>query len=319
MFKKADGKQNKISIIIPVYNIEKYIEKCLMSVKEQTYSDFEVLLVDDGSTDNTGKICDIFSEEDYRFKVFHKKNEGVSTARNFGLKKAKGRYISFVDGDDYLDKDYLKVLVKYMNDENVDLTCVDFYIDSQKEIDTESLNNTDLYTLSKKDAINQLCDKKGFQGYLWNKLFKRRIIEENNIYFDERIKIWEDMLFCLKYLTHCHKIAYVRKPLYYYVQRKDSAMGNSSIWKENTQVYALEQMWDIVKNYDGGFKEYIRDFYANDLIGRLFKNKNESYIDIKHKIKLIDELNGRLTFKHKIKIVIIKLFPWEIMKSFYKS
>lgn len=319
MFEKGNSEKIMVSIIIPVYNIEKYVEKCLNSLKRQTYNNFEAIIVDDGSTDSTGSICERISRNDERFKIFHKKNEGVSVARNFGLSKAKGLYIGFVDGDDYLDEDYLKILVGCMKRDNIDLVCVDYFLDLQGEIIIHSSDEESSNNLSREEAINKLSDRNCFQGYLWNKLFKKEIIEKNKLLFDKRVKIWEDMLFCLRYLTYCYGIVYIQKPLYYYVQRENSAMANSSVWRENTHLCALEQMWDIAKNFEGEFKEYIRNFYANDLVGQLFKCENESHEDVKKKIKMIEYLKGELTLKHKIKKMTVKILPWKLARFLYKN
>ena len=226
-------------------------------------------------------------------------------------------YICFVDGDDYLDENYLNVLTKSMiSDKKIDMVCTDYFLDNQKQITTHSPGITPPIFLSNKEAISKLSDERLYQGYLWNKIFKRDIILNHNIKFDTRVKIWEDMLFCLKYLTHSNKIFYVRIPLYYYVKRKDSAINNPFIWKEGTHQYALEQMWSIVKNYDGNFKEYIRNFYANFLVGQLCKNEKDSYTDIQRQISKIESLHGNLTFKHKFKILLVKTFPSFLLKIY---
>ena len=317
MSDKEKNNETLVSIIIPVYNVENYIEKCLRSITKQRYPYFEAIVVNDGSTDDTLKICTKFASKDTRFHIVDKRNEGVSAARNLGLLRAQGMYICFVDGDDYLDENYLNVLTRYItSDKKIDLVCTDYFLETDKRITTYSPQMAAPVLLSNKEAIDRLNDKHLYQGYLWNKIFKREIISNNNITFDTRVKIWEDMLFCLKYLTHSNKIFYVRIPLYYYVKRKDSTINNPFIWKEGTHQYALEQMWSIVKNYDGNFKEYIRNFYANFLVGQLCKNEKDSYTDIQRQISKIESLHGILTFKHKFKILLVKIFPSFIIKIY---
>lgn len=308
----------KVSIIIPVYNIENYIEKCLKSIEEQLYSCFEVIIINDGSTDDTKKICTEFAAKDSRFNVFNRQNAGVSSARNLGLSISKGKYICFVDGDDYLSKNYLDLLVRYMESEEADIVCADYYLDVGGQIIVHSQETITPIIFFNKDAINKLSDKNLYQGYLWNKIFKQELITTNNIKFDERVKIWEDMLFCLNYLAHSNKVLYVQVPIYYYVQRQNSAINTSSIWTEHTHLYALEQMWVIAKDYEGDFKEYIRNFYANDLVGQLCKNKKASYTDIHRQLVKIESLNANLTFKHKLKKVLVKMFPRLIQNLYAK-
>lgn len=308
----------KVSIIIPAYNIENYIEKCLKSIKEQLYPCFEVIIINDGSTDNTKKICTEFAAKDSRFNVFNRQNAGVSSARNLGILKSIGKYICFVDGDDYLSKNYLELLVGYMESEEADIVCADYFLDTQEQIIVHSQEMSLPILFSNQNAINKLSDKNLYQGYLWNKIFKRELIVSYNIKFDERVKIWEDMLFCLNYLVHSNKVLYVQIPIYYYVQRQNSAINTSSIWTEHTHLYALEQMWAIAKNYEGDFKEYIRNFYANDLVGQLCKNKKASYTDIHRQLVKIESLNANLTFKHKLKKALVKMFPRLIQNLYTK-
>lgn len=299
-----------VSIIIPAYNIEEYIGKCLDSVLEQSYQYFEIILIDDGSIDQTEKICDDFGKKDCRIKVIHEENSGVSSARNIGIRQAKGKYILFIDGDDYVSRDYIETLVNCIETTDSGMGCADYYLMKDNNISTFSLNVERITELSAENAINLLTDKNSFQGYLWNKIFRRNVITQNRIYFDEKIKIWEDMLFCLKYLLNVTSVAYIRRPIYYYVQRNSSAMNDNSIWYENTQLLALEQMWDIIQPHEGKFKSYIRDYYANYLTGLLGKDKNADRMCIQQQIDIIDKINGNLSIKHKIKKELISSMPW---------
>ena len=316
MFEKRNSEKIMVSIIIPVYNIEKYVEKCLNSLKRQTYDNFEAIIVDDGSSDDTRDICEKIAQDDKRFKIFHKKNEGVSIARNFGLLKAEGVYICFVDGDDYVEPDYLKILVRCLQKDDIDMGCSDYFIERQNQIIVHSQKIKEPVYLSKSEAINKLGNKQLYQGYLWNKIFKKEIIERYQLLFDSRIKVWEDMLFCVRYLSFVHKVCYIQLPIYFYVQRQGSAMANTSIWEEHTHLYALEQMWNIVEEYEGDFKEYIRNFYANDLAGCLGKKNFTGEKQIYNYIDKIEQLRGKLSFKHKVKVFMFKYFFKLIMKRY---
>ena len=184
-----------ITIIIPLYNKEKYIYKCLNSILLQSYGFYEVLIIDDGSTDNSAKICEEFYSKDKRFKYFSKENGGVSSARNLGIEKAKYDYIVFVDADDYIEEDYLKSLTEY----ECDLVVEGFKKDengffSEFHIFNEECNkNQMLKYLMRKEIANIFS-----VPYL--KLFKLEYIKNNNIRFNEKISFGEDFDFVLKYL-----------------------------------------------------------------------------------------------------------------------
>ena len=208
--------KNLISIIIPVYNVEQYLSRCVDSVINQTYKNLEIILVDDGSTDNSGKICDEYALKDNRIKVIHKKNGGVSSARNAGLDIAKGDYIGFVDSDDFIEHDmyeYLQnLIIEY--DADISICSIEFII-----------KNKNIYkTLLKKDELlntNEALKVFYTQLYIYNKLFNKCIMAD--LLFDTSVKIGEDMLFCLEYLKRCNRIIYGKEVKYHYVNNVLSA------------------------------------------------------------------------------------------------
>ena len=312
-------KKPLVTVIIPAYNTEKYISKCLESILAQSYQELEIIVLDDGSEDETNKICQKYTEMDSRIVFISKENTGVSDTRNVGIHNAKGKYIIFVDSDDYVTPNYVEVLVKGVETENVQMACAEYFC-VKGEI--ESVHESMLLKDEKRiirgiDAINLLHEKKAFQGYLWNKIFLKNIIINENILFDSKVKIWEDMLFCLKYLTKIEKVAYINNPVYYYVQRENSAINDENVWNENTQSIALEEMWKIVASMEGKFHNYIRDYYANDLAGILGKPRYQDKKTIKDVLEKIDELEADLSLKHKIKIELFK-FNRSLSKIFWK-
>ena len=211
-----------ISIVIPVYNVALYLQRCIESVLLQTYPDWELLLVDDGSTDNSCIICEKYKEKDKRIQVFHKKNGGVSSARNYGLNHAKGEWIAFVDSDDWLDKDYLWNFVEQI-EADTDLVVQSFWNDwesSKKEmlIELPSQRIEGNYNLVRwlEDTPNV------HNGFLWHRLFKREIIERQQNTFAEGISFAEDGLFFLQYLKGSHHFKMTSKAGYHYLIRKGS-------------------------------------------------------------------------------------------------
>ena len=288
-----------VSIIIPVYNSDKYILNCLNSLKYQSYSNIEVIIVNDGSNDATLEICQKFLSSDNRFSLLSIQHRGVSYARNFGINVSKGKYIIFIDSDDFVSENYVWTLVESIKKYNTDLVCADYYIVDDSSIRKDCIEKKP-EIFDNITAINLLHKEDFFRGYLWNKIFIKEIIVNNNLYFDTDIKIWEDMLFCLEYMLCIKKVVYIRKKIYYYVIHSKSTMNDKTIWNEQTQLKALKKMWNLLQPIDGEFKEYIRDKYANYLVGLLGKSffNNEEKIII-----FVKNLHGRLTFKHCLKFL----------------
>lgn len=208
-----------ISIIIPVYKAEKTLSKCLNSVVEQTYTNFELILVDDGSPDTSGAICDQWAMQDERIYVIHQENKGVSAARNQGIKIAKGDYVCFIDPDDWVKLDYIKTLYEsLLDDEKAGLIIHGFecFSEDGKELIGMKLRNSILFSddFGKAFTENNICKI----GYSWAKLFQRDLICRYDIYFDERIHCYEDLLFVYKYMLYCDYISFCDFQEYVYIK-----------------------------------------------------------------------------------------------------
>lgn len=221
----------QISIIVPVYNVEDYLERCIDSILSQTFIDYELILIDDGSTDSSGKLCDQYAKKDKRIRVFHKVNEGVSKARNLGLDVAKGNYISFVDSDDYIKKDCLMVLFKSITENDYDCVSMDFSMIGNDE-NKDVLHQHDIYSFSDdKELFNHIVQKvlQGKTGWeIWSRLFKADIIRRFDIRMCETCNDFaEDLSFFLTYLLHCKKVCNIDYIGYYYFQREKSMMNIS--------------------------------------------------------------------------------------------
>ena len=217
-----------ISIIVPVYRTEKYLDRCVESIVNQTYKNLEIILVDDGSPDDCPKMCDEWAKKDKRIKVIHKENGGVSSARNIGIKSAKGKYIGFVDSDDYIEKEMYESLIDVLNkNKNLDYIYCDIY-------DAEKINNhsrEDYKIISKIEKIEAIFP---FNASIWNGIFSRKIINENNIRFDENYFFAEDLIFLIQYLDKSsNKIIHFEKKLYHYVQNNESITHTTNNRKYN--------------------------------------------------------------------------------------
>ena len=204
------------SIIIPVYNADKYIEKCIESIISQDRNKFEIIVVDDGSTDNTGIICDKYSNKYSNIKVFHTENKGVSRARNLGLSEAIGDYILFVDADDWVTSDYIDVISKEI--EGVDL----LFFSNNRVIDEKIIKQSygDAYAENRAETeeliLNIKKQKYEYFGFTWNKCFSRNIISKNNILFVNDLSVREDEVFTNIYCSYVNSIKFIKKILYNY-------------------------------------------------------------------------------------------------------
>lgn len=206
---------NLISVIIPVYNVEQYLKRCLDTVINQTYKNLEIILIDDGSTDNGGKICDEYALKDNRIKVIHKENGGVSSARNLGLDIAKGDYIGFVDSDDFIENDMYEILHNLLITNKVEISCCNkFIFRKNKFIESENFPTESLL------SFNKVLNNAKHDFFIWNKLFSRKVI--GNIRFNENIKMCEDVIFCFENFKKAKNISFYKKPKYYYYLNENS-------------------------------------------------------------------------------------------------
>ena len=221
--------QYALSIIVPVYNTEPYLARCVDSILSQSFSDFELLLIDDGSTDGSGNICDAYAETNSRVRVFHKENGGVSSARNLGINNAQGEWLYFVDSDDELLPNGLKTLVELISDD-VDVVMGGFEsVDELGNVTREMTKSVNL-RLNRKESVITLYRGQGlhgyfFLGYTWQRLFRKSLVDRYHLRFDTSIAIKEDSLFIMQYLRRSNAITqFVTQPIYRYYQRLNSAM-----------------------------------------------------------------------------------------------
>ena len=215
--------KNKISIIVPIYKVEDYLHRCIDSIINQTYSNLEIILVNDGSPDNCGVICEEYAKNDSRIKVIHKENGGLSDARNAGLKIATGDYIGFIDSDDWIHKDMYKILYDIIIKKECDIVECNA-IKTKSIISDKGIDDTyNIFRYTKEDVIEALISEKIVKQTVWNKLYKRSCIK--NIFF-EKGKVHEDEFWTYRVMNECNILIHVDINLYYYFQRDSSIMGN---------------------------------------------------------------------------------------------
>lgn len=213
----------KVSIIVPVYNSAKTLRRCADSILNQDFTDYELFLVDDGSTDDSGAICDEYAALDNRVHVIHKNNSGVSDTRNTALDLAHGTYIQFLDSDDWITPDATKLLVRTAEKNNCDLVIADFYrvngerVSQKGDIDEDAV-------LSKEEFSHHMMENPAdfYYGVIWNKLYRRDIIEKHELRMNAQINWCEDFMFNLEYIRHARRFYALHTPIYYYVKTKGS-------------------------------------------------------------------------------------------------
>ena len=217
-----------ISVIVPVYNAEKQLERCLDTLKNQTYHDFEVLIIDDGSKDRSAEIAQARAQSDRRFRLIRQNNAGVSAARNTGIVNTRGEALCFCDADDYMESDMLEKLLSEFQPGSV--TVCNFSHNDSREPVLPMPRRTVPYDFDsdfiRTYLVGELGGEMGFSP--WNKLFDRKILLDHAILFPKNVKVGEDMIFVLHYLSCCSKIRFVKESLYHYCVRNDSAMNNAS-------------------------------------------------------------------------------------------
>ncbi|MCA0133102.1 glycosyltransferase family 2 protein [Winogradskyella alexanderae] len=242
----------KISVIVPIYGIEKYLPKCIESIIEQSFQEFELILVDDGSPDNCPKICDDYAKKDSRIKVLHKENGGLLSARKAGLKVASANYIAYVDGDDWVDNYYLDTLYKLAVTNDADLTVTGHFREFNGKIETMKPNNPGFYNEAEiKSSIlpnaifnGEFCEH-GMTTYVWNKLFKKELLEDILFDVNNDILMGEDAAITYSYLAKSKRLVISKIPLYYYRQRHDSIV--KSIENPEMEYYRLGLLMNHLK------------------------------------------------------------------------
>lgn len=207
-----------ITVVVPVYNMGAHLMKAVDSLLKQNYRHYEIILVDDGATDNGPKLCDELASEHERIRVIHKKNGGLSSARNCGIEEAKGEYIIFPDPDDWVDENYLSALVEQQEDEiNLEI-CGNYVVTPTKQMIQNIGAKKEIF--NRKDAILHLLAQTEYCGFAWNKLYHMDIIQRNNLRFDEELGMAQDLHFAFRYILQCNKVSYDPTPHYFYYQHE---------------------------------------------------------------------------------------------------
>lgn len=306
---------HKISIIVPVYNVQKYLDKCIQSIINQTYKNIEIILVNDGSTDNSGIICEKYADIDSRIIYINKQNSGLSSARNAGLDVCSGDYIGFVDSDDFIDSTMYEKMFSFMINENCDIVECGVNYCTDTEVEYFRIQNNEV--LSGKDALKRHLDITSNlllpRTAVWSKLYKRRFWSENRFPLGH---VHEDYLLTCKDLYIAEKVGLLKEGLYFHLTTNKDSIVNSKfserdLYKERQMAYRIDF---LKENQELELLKYAKAAYYNNLVTTIWKCKENNML---HKDKYIhiirrelnDVLSSILPIRKKIEILLITSLP----------
>jgi glycosyltransferase involved in cell wall biosynthesis len=308
----------EISIIVPVYNIEHLLAKCIDSILDQSLTNFELILVNDGSTDKSGEICNQYAKLDSRVKVIHKKNGGTASSRNAGLEVSVGKYIGFVDNDDYINKYMFETLFNHACLHSSDIVVCDYLqVNEGQDYDTCKLDlDYSVHHFNNIEALNQIYTEQATFVYPWNKLYQKRLFEDikyeiGNLYDDETV--------AHKILYNSKKVTYIKTKLYYYVKRKGSMVNSPFNIKKFGRVYALKEREVFFRNirevdlHQKALKHYMETFFWYYFLAKSsFNNIDLELKKLKHTFdkSLIYLLSSKeIGWKQKLVCIFFSINP----------
>lgn len=298
-----------ISVIVPVYNVANFLNDCLTSIINQSYNDIEIILVDDGSTDQSGEMCNKFAAKDERIRVIHQNNGGLSNARNVGLDVAKGKFVVFVDSDDYLHQKMIEKLYNAVVSWKADIACCDY---TSIEFHNDSYSEIEVF--KQRDAISKLFDDYGFQCFAWNKIYKSSLFE--HIRYPER-KLFEDIATTYQLFKRVNRVVYIKEKLYFYRQRTNSITKTKFNKRNRDLIDAIEFVYNdsmhcnlaserLKVGYLGYYLSYIqKGFTAKVDVDNEFNVLKERSRE--NLFSLIKEQN--ISAKKRIQLILIGVFP----------
>ena len=299
-----------VSVIVPIYKTEKYLKKCINSIIAQTYEKLEILLIDDGSPDKCGDICDEYSKADTRIKSIHKKNGGLSDARNVGIDLATGKYIMFCDSDDWIERDIISIAVSEMEKTDIQLLVWGFsadFVDSEENVKSSRtcLTNQFINTMAMNAIDNETV---GLLGYAWNKLYIRDLIINSQIYFEKGTSLIEDVLFNAQVIKKCNALSIIGIVGTHYIQRDRISLGKSYYPNYSEMVYrAIKEKEGMLIHLNCNDDSRIRVIstqiilYLKGAIIQIINNNNISSLKIERLNTLLcDEYTQKLVKVCKI-------------------
>ena len=311
-----------ISIIVPAYNVEKYIEKCIDSILKQSYTNFELLLIDDGSTDNTAFFCDTYAQKDSRVKCFHKPNGGLSDARNYGLERMSGKYVTFIDSDDYVPEIYLELLHKMVRHEGVKISMAPLYVYSEESVPICE-DDFSYEILDSKEVARRMLSREKITHCSCGKLFHYSVWKKLRF---PKGKLYEDYLTTFLTLTLTEKVAVTNKKMYFYLQRSGSIMHRVCDEKTVMIVNATKEVTPfVIENWPQLVDEALGLQVAICLkcMQNILNDEPNKFLDVQEDIYEIVKKNASLllksrcvSIKDKMKIIVFFMGK-KSFKKFY--
>lgn len=288
-----------ISIIVPIYNSENYIERCVNSLINQTYKNLEIILINDGSTDNSIKLCEAFAKKDKRVKIINKENEGVSIARNIGIENSHGDYIMFVDIDDWIDNDTIEQMYNVVKKENVDIvkcnSVNEFLSKKTYNLIADEISNIRMVDNKYKIEILKILSTTSKLNVVWGQLVRKDIIE--NIRFESNIGYGEDLLFNVQCLKKCTSMYFLNKSLYHYYINQDGICRDYSkqVLDKKIQdvLYIYPQILDIVNSWDNKFEKQISGKFIKELLENILRMIMVYEDEVLYKKIIADIINNK--------------------------
>lgn len=304
-----------ISFIVPVYNVEKYLDQCVNSILEIQSNVYEIILIDDGSTDESGKRCDAWSEKYSNIKVLHKVNGGLSSARNAGIQYASGEYVLFVDSDDYINSKAVEMMLKRIQKDSRTevffLKAVKVYQDGEQEELEGGLDRELIYNTSRDEVLTYLAGRKKYPGSACTKLVKRSLIENNEIYFWEG-KTSEDLEWCIRLFLATEQYDYIDVVYYFYRQEREGSITNVySEYKFSCLIEVIEKACELVANQGEAIKAAVYSFMAYEYVIALLylyyiRNKIEKK-QFKRYIHFFEEYEFLMPYRSDIKMGVLQV------------
>ncbi|NHC43332.1 glycosyltransferase [Bacillus sp. MM2020_1] len=308
----------EISIIVPVYNIEQLLAKCIDSILAQSFTNFELILVNDGSTDKSAEICNAYANLDNRVRVIHKKNGGTASSRNAGLEVATGKYIGFVDNDDYINKFMFETLYNSASVHSSDIVVCDYlHIDEDQYCDTEKFDSGyKIQHFNNIEALDHIYSSKPTFVYPWNKLYRRFLFKDINY---EVGNLYDDETVAHKLLYLSKKVTYIQTQLYYYVNRKGSMVNTPFHIKKFGRVYALKEREVFFRNkkelklHQKALKHYMETFFLYYYTAK--SNIQDIDIELKKLKHTFDKslihllFHKEIGYKQKLMFILFRINP----------
>lgn len=296
---QKQGLESKmITVVVPIYNMGCYLDRAMKSLLAQTYKNYELLLIDDGSSDNSPEMCDDYAQKYENVKTYHKKNGGLSSARNYGIKYAKGDYIIFPDPDDWVLEEYLEDLSSLI-ERNSDLEVCGHYIVNENGKKIHDYPEA-IYELNQEEAMKSAMTASGFCGFAWNKLYHMDIIVENDLKFDEELGMAQDLHFLMCYLMYCNKIIYWTKPLYFYFQHAGGVTNSVLSDRKISGLRTYEKISELVRNKHPDIVQLAKSTYANMSLQFMFiyYDTDLKELELLKKLKINLKTNFKYFFKN---------------------